>query len=126
MCVGGPGSELAEWVPHVRALCFDGSDTFEGNKCFFYLRNVFLASVNASLCAKLMIRIRLQTPSWISLKYPNPGQYFSKIYKRAISEPWNGLHKPLTTRAIGTKRMCWLWLLKIGLKSFFNSLAERK
>ena len=35
MCVGGPGSELAGWVPHVRALCFDGSDTFEGNKCFF-------------------------------------------------------------------------------------------
>ena len=35
MCVGGPGSELAGWVPHVRALCFDGSDTFEGNRCFF-------------------------------------------------------------------------------------------
>ena len=69
---------------------------------------------------------RVQTPSWISLKYPNPGQYFSKIYKRAFLEPWNGLHKPLTTRAIGTKRMCWLWLLKMGLKLSFYSLAERK
>ena len=50
MCVGGLGSELAEWVPHVRALCFDGSDTFEGDKCFFLYPRYFIASLNASLC----------------------------------------------------------------------------
>ena len=51
MCVGGPGSELAGWVPHVRALCFDGSDTFEGNKCFFSISVISLASLNAGLRA---------------------------------------------------------------------------
>ena len=59
MCVGGLGSELAEWVPHVRALCFDGSDTFEGNKCFFSISMLFLASLNASLCASTMIRLTM-------------------------------------------------------------------
>ena len=57
MCVGGLGSELAEWVPHVRALCFDGSDTFEGDKCFFLSPRYFIASLNASLCANLIIRL---------------------------------------------------------------------
>ena len=60
--------------------------------------------------------VRVQTPSWISLKYPNPGQFFSKIYERAFLEAWNGLYQPLTTRAIGTKRMDMWWWFEIFQK----------
>ena len=51
---GGPGLKLAEWVPHVRAFCFDGSDIFEGNRCFLFSLFCFLA---CELCARPMIRL---------------------------------------------------------------------
>ena len=34
VCVGWYESKLAEWVLHVRALCFDGSDIFESRSTF--------------------------------------------------------------------------------------------